>query len=832
MGDLSVTIARAATALKLATARNTMSTTVFDMLSRKIVSVMHIPFLVLSASLFAQSPADSQLYEKQIRPVIERNCLGCHNQKLRLSGLSLATRDDALAGGKRGPAFVAGKPRESRLIELVHQTGNLRMPPASRLADSEIAILERWIQAGAPWPQSATVPAPPKPNHWSFHPPQRPAEPAVRNRDWIRTLIDRFILARLEKENVRPSPQAANTTLIRRLYLDLTGLLPSPEEVDEFAADKRPDAWQRQIEKLLASPHYGERWGRHWLDQARYADSDGGSRDEPRQIWRYRDWVIGALNDDLPFDRFVIDQLAGDLLPEPTQKQLIATGFHRNSPIQIEAGTDREQYRTEAVVDRVDTTGTVLLGLSVGCARCHDHKYDPVSHREYYQLFAFFNNSDDWGNDRPRYNAKFNNLHDVQGPLLEFASAEEISRRNELFERALKLDGELDEYRREKKPKPDDVFVKETEAEIRRLQKLLPRPEGSMIMRELPKPRETCVMPGGDYTRRGECVTAATPAFLHPLAGRGNPNRLDLARWLVEPSNPLLARVTVNRIWQQYFGRGIVETENDFGTQGSAPTHPGLLDWLATEFIRAGWSQKAIHRLITNSSVYRQASQSRPDLDEIDPRNLLLARQSRLRLDGEIVRDVALAASGLLHRRIGGPSVFPPQPAAAMTASQIKKNWTPSEGPDRFRRGMYTFFWRVTPHPALVVFDAPNAMTACTRRTRSNTPLQALALLNETAFHEFAQAFALRLFREQPRDVDRRLERAFLLTVSRAPKPAEAARLATLLATERDELATRPTEAEKLLPPQTPPEIHRPELAAWISLARVLLNTDEFITRE
>jgi hypothetical protein len=717
-------------------------------------------------------------------------------------------------------------------MEAVQQTGSLRMPPAAKLTGAEIAALERWIQAGAPWPQDAAVSAPPKPNHWSFHPPQRPVEPAVRNREWVRAPVDRFVLARLEKEKIRPSPEAEKPTLLRRLFLDLTGLLPTPEQVEEFVSDNRPDAWQRQIEKLLASSHYGERWGRHWLDQARYADSDGGSRDEPRQIWRYREWVIQAFNEDVPFDRFVIEQLAGDLLPNPTQQQLIATGFHRNSPIQIEAGTDREQYRTEAVADRVDTTGTVFLGLSVGCARCHDHKYDPVSHREYYQLFAFFNNSDDWGNDRPRYNPKFNNLHDVHGPLLEFASPEEISRRNALFGRALKLDNELDEFRRDRKPKADDPFVKETEAEVRRLQKLLPRFEGSMIMRELPEPRETCVMLGGDYTRRGDRVTALPPAFLHPFPDRKNANRLDLAHWLVDPSNPLLARVTVNRIWQKYFGRGIVETENDFGTQGSPPTHPELLDWLATEFIRSGWSQKAIHRLITNSATYRQSSRSRPDLDEIDPRNLLLARQTRLRLDAEIVRDVALAASGLLNPGIGGPSVFPPQPAAAMTASQLKKVWTPSVGPDRFRRGMYTFFWRVTPHPALVVFDAPNAMTACTRRTRSNTPLQALALLNETAFHEFAQALALRLFREQPQDSQGRLERAFRLTVSRAPRPAEAARLAALLAIERDELASRPAEAEKLLPPQVPAGINRVEMAAWISLARVLLNTDEFITRE
>jgi hypothetical protein len=723
----------------------------------------------------------------------------------------------------------------SRLLQAVRHEGNLRMPPTARLQPGEIAALEDWVRQGMPWPEQVQASVPTQLNHWAFVAPQRPAEPPVTNRAWARNPIDRFILARLEKANIEPSPTAEPSTLVRRLYLDLLGLPPTPAEIAAFLADTRPDAWSRLVDQLLASPHYGERWGRRWLDLARYADSDGGSRDEPRQIWRYRDWVIQALNQDMPFDRFVVEQLAGDLLPNPTESQLIATGFHRNSPIQIEAGTDREQYRVEAVVDRTDTTGTVFFGMSVGCARCHDHKYDPISHREYYQLYAFFNSTDDWGNERPRYNARFNNLVHVQGPLLEYADREQIALRDRVLARLVELDEKVTDYKRENKAGAEDPFVKATEAEIAALRKQLPKQpfEGSMIMRELPAPRPTQTMPGGDYLSKGQPVSPGTPTFLHPFqAANPTPNRLDLAKWLTDPANPLLARVTVNRIWQEYFGRGLVETENDFGTQGALPTHPELLDWLATELVAQRWSQKAIHRLIANSAVYRQTSRVRDELMERDPRNQLLARQNRLRLDAEIVRDVALAASGLLTPRIGGPSSFPPQPAGAMSASQIKKTWKSSEGADRFRRGMYTFFWRVTPHPALVVFDAPNTMVSCTRRNRSNTPLQALALLNETAFHEFAQALAQRILREaQPTDAAR-LHHGFQLTVGRSSTPAEQQRLLRLLALERDDLQSKPEQAAALLPANAGPANSQLDQALWTAMARILLNTDEFITRE
>jgi len=785
-----------------------------------MLATIMIHWLAFTALLAAQQP----VFERDVRPVLERNCLGCHNQKLKMSNFSMATRGDLLKGGKRG----AG-----RIVEAIRQEGNLRMPPSYKMKAEEIAVLEKWIAGGAAMPEDAFAKVEAKPNHWAFGAVKRPAVPVVRNRAWVRTPVDAFVAARLEKAGITPSREAAKETLLRRMYLDVTGVPPSPEEVREFVKDARPDAWAQRVSKLLDSPHYGERWARRWLDQARYADSDGGSRDEPRQIWRYRDWVIRAVQNDMPFDQFVVEQLAGDLLPNATNDQLIATGFHRNSPIQIEAGTDREQYRTEAVVDRVDTTGTVFMGMSVGCARCHDHKYDPISNREYYQLYAFFNSTDDWSEDRPRYNGRFNNLIHVHGPMVEFAAADVVRQRDDVLLKLVTLDEKLTDYKRENKPASDDAFVKETEAEIARLQTLLPKGlEGSMIQRELPKPRETHIMLSGDYLHKGERVYPNTPGFLGALTPKDGRllNRLDFARWLTAKENPLLARVAVNRIWQEYFGRGIVETENDFGTQGTPPTHPELLDWLAAEFVESGWSRKHIHRLILNSAVYRQTSEVRDELMEADPRNLLLARQTRLRLDSEIVRDVSLAASGLLSRKVGGPSVFPPQPAAAMSASQIKKMWKASTGEDRYRRGMYTFFWRVTPHPALIVFDAPSGMTTCTRRNRSNTPLQALTLMNDAAFHEMAQAFAVRLLREAP--AAGRLEHAFRVALARAPRAKEAERLQSLLATERDELATHQEEAGKLLGSGTPKDLDRVELAAWTSMARVILNMDEFITRE
>ena len=498
------------------------------------------------------------------------------------------------------------------------------------------------------------------------------------------------------------------------------------------------------VDRLLDSPRYGERWGRHWLDIARYADSNGYNNDAPRNIWMYRDWLIDALNRDLPFDQFVIEQLAGDLLPQATKQQIVATGFHRNTLLNLEGGIDFEQYRVEAVVDRVDVTGIAFLGLSLGCARCHDHKYDPISQREFYQFFAFFNSIDELSGafkDREGRARAFE-------PLLEFGTDEQYLRRDALNAQLEAMRAEQQQYEDTLLPeqpeweagltgdelkklplgvqrilsKPPEqrvpgrlVFVKnaflaqdpgvqERRKAIAAVTKLLPDIPSTLVMRELPEPRPTHILLQGEFLRKSDRVEPGTPRVLPPLEPSGR-TRLELARWIVDRRNPLTPRVTVNRIWQRYFGRGIVPTENDFGTQGEPPSHPLLLDWLASEFVASGWSLKSLHRLIVTSATYRQASGYREDLAAADSSNRLLGRQNRLRVESEIVRDVALSASGMLETEIGGPSVFPAQPPGVM----IRRPWPESKGKDRYRRGLYTYFWRTSPHPGLMVFDSPDA---------------------------------------------------------------------------------------------------------------------------
>jgi mono/diheme cytochrome c family protein len=828
-------------------------------------------------------------YAAAIKPLFARHCVACHGPDKQRSGLRLDTGAAALRGGNSGPVILAGKSAESLLIKAVNGVeGVTAMPPKGpKLTAGEINLLRTWIDGGAKVPAGEMVIATgPKVTHWSFQPIQHLSEPAVQRGGWVRNSLDRFILARLEKEGIAPSPEADRLTLLRRVYLDLIGLPPSPVEVDAFLADTRPDAYERVVDQLLDNPHYGERWGRHWLDQARYADSNGYSIDSPRSIWPYRDWVIDAFNRDLPFDQFTIAQLAGDLLPHATQNQRVATGFHRNTQINEEGGIDLEQFRVDAVVDRVNTTGSVWLGLTVGCCQCHDHKFDPISQREYYQLFAFLNNVDE--------------------PTLDLATPEQARRRSEVKplltarearlrtvehaitdERIIAWEGKLTPAIRATLPPdlqhiltiavngrtPEQIARVEAAyrssdqarhvvaglanplpflavahvstllerralaTEIITLKKRLPAIPVTMVVQERQQPRTTYVHLGGDFTRKGAVVTAATPAVLPPLRApvghaSGAPTRLDLARWLVDSKNPLTARVVMNRYWQAFFGAGIVETDNDFGTQGTPPSHPELLDWLASEFMARKWSVKVMHRLIVTSATYRQASHTRPDLAIKDPRNRLLARQSRLRLEAEVVRDVALGVSGLLTPKIGGPSVFPPQPSGVYAFTQIPRVWKPSTGPDRYRRGMYTHFWRSAPHPGLVVFDAPDATSACTRRNRSNTPLQALTLLNDQAFLEFAQGLISRVFRESSSSDASRIDYAFRLCLARPPRPQEVEVMNRLLAQQQKSFRPTPQEARLLAPTDLPPGTDLPRFAAWTAVARALLNLDEFITRE
>jgi mono/diheme cytochrome c family protein len=828
----------------------------------------------------AAAAAERVDYVRDVKPILARHCLACHGPQKQRSGLRLDTAAAARKGGNAGPAVVPGHSARSRLVQAVTRAdGVAAMPPKGPgLNAREVALLRAWIDGGAPAPagEAEVKPAAVGSSHWAFRPLTRPAPPVVRQPGWVRNPIDRFILARLEKEGIAPSPEADRATLARRVCLDLTGLPPAPGELDAFLADPAPDAYEKLVERLLASPHYGERWARHWLDLARYADSNGYSIDAPRSIWKYRDWVIDAYNRDLPFDRFVIEQLAGDLLPGATLAQRVATGFHRNTQINEEGGIDLEQFRVENIVDRVSTTGTALLGLTVGCCQCHDHKFDPLSQREYYQLFAFFNSCDEptieiatpeLTRKRQAVQARIRALEERLRPL-DTATPERVAAwegslspasramlpagvrhiltiavngRSPQQERAV-----VAAYRKAEQVRhavgglgnPLPLLAaahaqalaarQDVERKIEALHRQVPVIPTTLVLQERATSRATHVHLGGDFLRKGAAVTPGVPAVLPPLPAE-RPNRLDLARWLVDGGNPLPPRVTVNRFWQHYFGTGIVETENDFGTQGTPPSHPELLDWLAGEFVARGWGMKAVHRLIVTSATYRQSSRARPELAGLDPRNRLLARQNRLRLDAEVVRDVALSASGLLSRTVGGPSVFPPQPQGVYQFTQIPRDWRASVGPDRYRRGLYTYLWRSAPHPDLTVFDAPDGVQACTRRNRSNTPLQALTLLNDQGFFEFAQALAGRALREACGHDEERLTYAFRLCLGRPPSPRERQVLARLLGQQRDAFARTPGEARELAPGS---EADAAERAAWTSVARALLNLDEFISRE
>ncbi len=820
--------------------------------------------LVIAAILLAPAIAWGQedavrFFEERIRPVLATRCQGCHNEELKTSGLSLASREAALEGGTRGVAIVPGSPENSPLIAAVDHSGPLRMPPTGPLSDSEIEDFRTWVRNGAAWGKAGVGPTTAE-ALWSLRPVQRVEPPRLHNLDLARNEIDHFVVAKLEAEGLALSPEASRTTLIRRASLDITGLPPTPDEVRGFLEDDSPDAYERLVERLLESPHYGERWGRHWLDIARYADTNGYSIDGPRSIWRYRDWVIDALNDNMPFDQFVIEQVAGDLLAEPTKTQLVATGFHRNTMVNQEGGIDFEQYRVEAVVDRVRTTGAAFLGLTLACARCHDHKFDPISQREFFQIYSFFNDVDELGGNLEETVGRSRMMH----PILEFGDPASLEKRDRLqreidrhgkelakLQQSLETswderfpsggDSEIEIAREIIAMPPDErssvqdsvlkrVFskhVKEYEAkanQIRELRRNLPDIEWTMIMRDLPEPRDAYIHVQGDFTRKGDTVRPGTPRVLPPLPQDAPRNRLGLARWIVSAENPLTPRVTVNRIWQRYFGLGLVETENDFGSQGSAPSHPELLDWLAAEFVRRNWNLKEMHRLILHSATYRQTSDYRLDAAEVDPGNRLLARQNRIRLEAEIIRDVALAASGLLSPAIGGPSVYPPQPAGAGQFTQVDRKWKADDGPNRYRRGMYTYFIRSAAHPGLILFDAPIAQESVTRRNRSNTPLQALTLLNDESQTEFAAGLASRIL-DHSENRDDRIRHAFEICLSRPPARPERERLGEFLGSMRDEFATNSDAREEA-------GADSAEAAAWMAAARVMINLDEFVTRQ
>ena len=815
--------------------------------------------------LFADEAVD---FERDVKPILQRHCFECHGAEEQESGLRLDRTDTRMLGGNSGAAIVPGKSDESLLIKAVRGSDEIdRMPPdGPAVSDEDIATLVRWIDAGAQAPTDIEpLDARRQSDHWSFQPLAQVPPPVVGHMELVRNPIDAFVLARLEAAGLEPSPEAAKETLIRRVSLDLTGLPPTIAEVDAFLADTSDDAYERLVDRLLASPHYGERWGRHWLDVAHYADSNGYTIDGARSIWKYRDWVIEAFNRDLPFDQFAIEQLAGDMLPGATSDQQIATGFHRNTMVNEEGGTDKEQFRVEAVVDRISTTGSAFLGLTLGCARCHDHKFDPISQREFYQVFAIFNGADEptlqvpseqQAKEIPALAAEIKQALE----RLDVVDANAGTRQAEwekmlpgLTEEQLaaqKLPAEvlaaiavpvaerskeqLELLKKEyQKIDPERVPLAERIEELKKQQQQLSkRITTTLVMRERDKPRDTFVHVRGDFLQHGAPVQPGVPAVLPPIEPRGERvDRLDFARWLVRPDHPLTSRVTVNRIWQRYFGQGLVTTENDFGLQGDKPTHPELLDWLAGQFMAEGWSQKALHRLIVTSHTYRQCSHARADLAAADAYNQLLGRQQRLRLDAEIIRDSMLAAGGMLCDEIGGPGVYPPQPEGIYRFTQQKKFWGESQGADRYRRGLYTYLWRSSPYPFLKTFDVPDAVVACTRRPRSNTPLQALTLANDHAFYEIAQGYAAELI-SQPAVGDRaRVERAFRQALVRKPNDHELVRLLEYLESQRNSFAADP-DAASAVAPKPIGNTSVEEAAAWTMLTRVLMNLDEFITRE
>ncbi|MGE0759752.1 MAG: PSD1 and planctomycete cytochrome C domain-containing protein [Pirellulaceae bacterium] len=1052
------------------------------MSSRRVCGACWIS-LVIAGGLAADEPlpADQRTYfETRIEPVLRRHCYECHSAgalrdgKLK-AGLLLDSRDGVRKGGESGAAISAEDSDGSLLISALRYEG-LEMPPAGKLPDDIITDFVRWVEMGAPDPRTASASVTETLRqraqaHWAFVPPQQVAPPEVRQSDWARNEVDRFILARLEQEGLRPSPPADRVTLLRRLSLDLIGLPPTVAEVDAFVADTAPDAYERQVERLLRSPHYGERWGRHWLDAARYADSDGYEKDKPRHVWMYRDWVVAALNRDLPYDQFIIEQIAGDLLPEATQDQYVATGFLRNSMINEEGGVDPEQFRMDAMFDRMDAIGKSILGLAINCCQCHDHKYDPLTQEDYYRMFAFLNDTHEahiatynpeeqaqrqailteireierqlqqrmpdwrqrlvawekdasqhrtewqilkvenagdnsqryiyhpdgsqtaWGYAPTKWTSQFRGRPEpsritavrlelltdpnlpLQGPgrsplglcalselvmevtdgkepgkkgKVKFASASAdfandeqplapmfadktdkkrvtgpasmaIDGRDEtawgidagpgrrnvprqavfVLEQPLEIqpgseltfslrqmhggwnsddnqNNNLGRFRfsltaaphAQADPVPPELRrVMETAAEARtaeqwnqlfgywrttvpdwkpeneRIEQLWARhPVGDsqLVLLAREQSRRTHVLRRGDFLKPGREVEPGVPVVLHPLADESRADRLTFARWLVDPRAPTTARAQVNRVWQAYFGQGFVASSEDLGVQSEPPSHSELFDWLSVEFMKGGWSWKSLHRLIVTSATYRQSSRVSPELATRDPQNRLLARAPRLRVEGEVVRDISLAASGLLNREIGGPSVYPPAPDFLFVppASYGPKVWREDTGEDRYRRALYTFRFRSVPYPVLTAFDTPNGDASCVRRVRSNTPLQALTTLNEPLFVECARALAQRTLREGGDGDVQRMVYAVRQCVARRPSDRELDVLLTLLREQLERYAApeaRPWELAAT-DPAHPPELPRgatpAQVAAWTAVARVLLNLDETITKE
>jgi mono/diheme cytochrome c family protein len=769
----------------------------------------------------AEEPVD---YNRDIRPILSKNCFACHGQDdgHRAGKLRLDRRETAVLPRKRGAAVVAGAADKSLLIARVTaEDEDERMPPmqtGNKLTATQIATLKRWIAEGAPYAE-----------HWAFAKPKRRPLPTVENRAWPRNGLDYFVLARLEKRRLKPMAEADRYALLRRVSLDLRGLPPTPREVDEFIRDRSPDAYEKAVDSFLKDTAYGERWARMWLDLARYADSAGYGSDPLRpHIWRYRDWVIDAFNRNLPYDRFTVEQLAGDLVPGATAEQKIATAFHRNTMTNTEGGTDDEEFRVAAVKDRVDTTMQVWMGLTIGCAKCHSHKYDPITQKEYYRFFAFFNQTAD--NDQPD-----------ERPTLAAPTVEQREQNRRIDAQIASLKKQLAAPPlvavRALRRTPIPVESLALLGAIGKLEKARPAVPQVPIMAELPakQHRKTHLMVKGNFLNRGEAVEPGVPAAFHSLPKDPPADRLAVAKWLLDPDNPLTARVAVNRWWAALFGTGLVETEEDFGTQGDMPSHPELLDWLATEYVRLGWDTKAFLKMLVTSATYRQASKVTPEALAKDPRNRQLSRGPRFRLEAEMVRDQALALSGLLSRKMHGPSVYPPQPPGLWQAAfNGERTWATSKGEDRYRRGLYTFWRRTVPYPSMATFDATSRETCTVRRIRTNTPLQAFVTLNDPCYVEAAQALARRIVKEGGSTAEERALFGLRLCLCRPPRAEQVKDVLALFETEhghyrKDAKAALALATDPLGP--LPAGMDAAEVAAWTVVANVLLNLDAVLMK-
>lgn len=828
-------------------------------------------FALNSGRLFATEPPSSSIdFNRDIRPIFAEHCLACHGPETSEAGLDLATRDSATRLLESGSlAINTTSPDESELLRRVlSMDAEIRMPPGEHpaLDPRSIDLLRQWIAQGALYD-----------THWSFKPISRPSQQIAAFAESGTHPIDGFVTGELTKFHATLSPEAPPEALIKRVHLDLLGLLPSPEQASAFtlayqsASDTKKELLYRElIDECLSSPHFGERWGRHWLDIARYADSDGYEKDRARpDAYVYRDWVIQALNANMPFDQFTIEQIAGDLLPNATPSQRIATAFHRQTLTNTEGGVDQEEFRVAANFDRTDTIGTVWLGLTIGCAKCHTHKYDPITHREYFQFFAFMNEGEEQSEPLPiglpesssiltellrvesQLKNRYRELYEAEQEW-ERAQREKVEAKENASLSAEDLGltkavvNALKMYPEKRTNETRDLlfqFFVEQDPEAKRLQA-----EQKEILQQTGVPvqsvrvfskaftkRTTHRFERGDFLSPAEPVTTGIPRALSGPTHDSSQmkDRLDLARWIVSTDNPLTARVIANQIWSKLFGQGIVRTAGDFGVRGDRPSHPELLDWLAIHFRDdLHWNLKSFIKTIMLSHTYRQTSAHREAMNSIDPTNQYLSRQNRLRLEGEIVRDVSLQAGGLLCTKIGGPSVFPPMPPELAKLSYANSfTWKDSEGEDRYRRGMYTFFKRTIPHPTLMTFDCPDANGTAVSRTPSNTPLQALTLLNNDSFLEASQALSESTCSHAATD-EARLNEMFLQCLMRSPSSMESSMLRQLLERARDFYQENESLAKELVGRRSSRATDTVELAAWTIVSRAIFNLDEFITRE